>query len=216
MTVVRDVTLPLSRLKLPKGFQPTWEIVSLFPEQGEWSEEDYLSLGDKLDTHRLIELVDGRIEVLPVPTEEHQSIIAFLFEALVGFVRPRKLGKVLFMGLRVRMRTLNFREPDVVFLGKKNAAKRGNRFWRGADLVMEVVSEDDPDRDYVEKRLEYAKAGIREYWIVDPMTRCVTLLTLKGRAYVERGVFKDGQSVTSEHLRGFSVAVSEVFDAAKD
>ena len=216
MTVVRDPSLMRSRLKLPKGFEPTWEILSLFPEQGEWSEEDYLSLEEKLDTHRLIELVDGRIEVLPVPTEEHQSIIAFLYEAMVAFVRPRRLGKVLFSGLRVRMRARSFREPDILFLGAKNEAKRGNRFWRGADLVMEVVSEDDPDRDYVAKRSEYAKAGIREYWIVDPRTRSITLLTLKGRAYLERGVFKDGQATASALLKGFSVNVSEVFDAANE
>jgi Uma2 family endonuclease len=205
-----------SRLKLPKGFEPTWEILPLFPEQGEWSEEDYLSLEEKLDTHRLIELVDGRIEVLPVPTEEHQSIVFFLTQALYAFVKPRRLGKVLFSGLRVRMRARNFREPDVVFLGSRNEVKRGNRFWRGADLVMEVVSEDDPDRDYVDKRSEYAKAGIREYWIVDPRTRSITLLTLKGRAYLERGVFKDGQAATSAHLKGFTVNVSEVFDAANE
>lgn len=216
MTVVRDPTLPRSRLKLPKGFEPTWELLPLFPEQGEWSEEDYLSLEEKLDTHRLIELVDGRIEVLPVPTEEHQSIVAFLYEAMVAFVRPRRLGKVLFAGLKVRMRARNFREPDILFLGAKNEAKRGNRFWRGADLVMEVVSEDDPDRDYVAKRSEYAKAGIREYWIIDPRTRSITLLTLKGRAYLERGVFKDGQAVASALLKGFSVDVSKVFDAANE
>jgi len=81
---------------------------------------------------------------------------------------------------------------------------------------MEVVSEDDPDRDYVDKRSEYAKAGIREYWIVDPRTRSITLLTLRGRAYLERGVFKDGQAVASAQLKGFSVDVSEVFDAAND
>src|SRR5215207_3513065 len=200
MTVVRDPSLMRSRLKLPKGFEPTWELLPLFPEQGEWSEEDYLSLEEKLDTHRLIELVDGRIEVLPVPTEEHQSIVFFLTQALYAFVKPRRLGKVLFSGFRVRMRARNFREPDVVFLGSRSEAKRGNRFWRGADLVMEVVSEDDPDRDYVDKRSEYAKAGIREYWIVDPRTRSITLLTLKGRAYLERGVFKDGQAATSAQL----------------
>ena len=215
MTAVRERS-PKTRVKVPKGSEPSWDVVALFPEQGRWSEEDYLSLGEKVDTHRLIELVDGRIEVLPVPTEEHQIIIAFLYEALVAFVRPRRLGKVLFSGLRVRMRARNFREPDLLFLSAKNQAKRGNRFWRGADVVMEVVSEDDPDRDYVDKRSEYAKAGIREYWIVDPAARSITLLTLKGRAYVERGVFKDGGSVTSPLLRGFSVAVSDVFDAAKE
>ena len=215
MTVVRDKRHSPARLKLPKDFDPAWDIVALFPPQGEWSEEDYLRFGEKLDTHRLIELVDGRIEVLPVPTEEHQLIVLFLIEALRAFVKPRDLGIVLFSGLRVRMRAKNFREPDVVFLGKKNHLKRGNRFWRGADLVMEVVNEDDPDRDYVDKRAEYARAGVREYWIVDPRKRTITLLGLKARTYVERGVYRNGEQVASQVLEGFSVQVRDVFAAAE-
>lgn len=184
--------------------------------QGEWTEGDYLSFLNKLETHRLIELVNGRIEVLPVPTEEHQSIVMSLVEALRAFVKPRGLGKVLFCGLRVRMRARNIREPDVVFLSKKNESKRGSQFWKGADLVMEVVSEDDPDRDYVDKRAEYARAGIPEYWIVDPRNRTITLLVLKGRAYTERGAYKDGDEVASIFLRGFAVQVTAVFDAADE
>jgi Uma2 family endonuclease len=216
MTVMHDPRPALARLKLPKDFEPAWDLVSLYPPQGEWTDHDYLSFVKKLDTHRLIELVDGRIEVLPVPTEEHQSIVAFLYEALVGFVRPRKLGKVLFTGLRVRLRSRNFREPDVVFLSKKNEGKRGSRYWSGADLSMEVVSKDDPDRDYVDKRREYARAGIREYWIVDPRDRTITLLVLKGRSYTRHGVYKDGQKVTSVLLSGFAMDVSAVFDAANE
>lgn len=206
----------LTRLKLPKDFEPSGEILSLFPPPGEWAEEDYLRLEDKLETHRLVELVDGKIEVLPGPTEEHPSIVAFLYEALVGFVRPRKLGKALFCGLRVRLRSKSFREPDVVFLSRKNEAKRGSRYWQGADIVMEVVSEDDPDRDYVAKRLDYAKAGIREYWIVDRRSRAITLLVLKVRSYAERGVFRDGDEVESVALPGFRVDVSEVFESVDE
>lgn len=212
MTVVGERS-KVRRTKLPKGSEPSWEVVALFPGQGQWSEEDYLTLGEKVDTHRLIELVNGRIEVLPVPTEKHQFIVLFLLDALRAFVKPHELGTVLFAGLSVRVRARNFRQPDVLFLSKKNEGKRGNRFWRGADLVMEVVSPDDPKRDYVAKRTEYAKAGIREYWIVDPKKRSITLLTLKGRAYTERGVFAPGENVDSIMLNGFSLAVAEVFAA---
>jgi Uma2 family endonuclease len=214
MTVLHDPRPALARLKLPKDFEPAWDLVSLYPPQGEWTEGDYLSFVERVDTNRLIELVDGRIEVLPVPTEEHQDIILFLLDTLRAFIKPRKLGKVTFAGLRVRLRSRNFRQPDVVFLSKKNEAKRGNRFWKGADLAMEVVSEDDPDRDYVEKRREYARAAIREYWIVDPRDRTITLLVLRGRSYTRQGVYRDGQRVSSVLLSGLAVDVSSVFDAA--
>jgi Uma2 family endonuclease len=83
-------------------------------------------------------------------------------------------------------------------------------------LAVEVVSEDDPARDHSEKRADYAAAGIKEYWIVDPRDRTVTVLVLKAKKYHERGVFEDGQAATSALLRGFAVDVSELFDAAKD
>jgi Uma2 family endonuclease len=202
----------LVRLNVPEGFQPAWEIVSLFPSQGEWTEEDYLAL----NTNHLVELVDGRIEVLPMPTEEHQSIIAYLYELLAGFARPRHLGKVLFAGLRVKLRSGLFREPDVVFLAERNRDKRGNQFWRGADLVIEVVSPDDPDRDYVNKRAEYAACGIPEYWIADPRDRTIRQLLLEKQGYAEQGVFRDGQQFESAVLPGLKVDVSAVFDSAND
>ena len=57
------------------------------PRQGPWSEDDYLRLTDC--TNRLIEWTDGCIEVLPMPTDEHQSIAAHLYEAFLDFVRVR-------------------------------------------------------------------------------------------------------------------------------
>src|SRR5207237_112774 len=74
-----------------------WEVAYLFPAQGTWTECEYLGLPG----NRLIELSDGFLEILPMPTMSHQMIIAAFYEALVAFVRPGKLGTVLFTGLRV-------------------------------------------------------------------------------------------------------------------
>ena len=63
-------------------------------------------------------------------------------------------------------------------------ARIHEKFWEGADLVMEVVSDDDRRRDVVTKRLEYAKAGIAEYWIVDPQQATITVLKLADGKYL--------------------------------
>ena len=70
-----------------------------------------------------------------------------------------------------------------------------------------------PGRDLVQKRREYAEAGIPEYWIVDPSTAQMTVLHLEGTAYVEHGVFPRGAQATSVLLNDFSVAVDSVLDA---
>jgi Uma2 family endonuclease len=194
--------------KRRSGGEPAWEIALLFPQQGTWSEDDYFAL----HTNRLVEFADGRIEVLPMPTDFHQTIVSFLYDTVKAFVRPRKLGKVLFAPLRVRLWKGRIREPDVVFLLTKNL-HRIDKYWNGADLMMEVVSEDDPDRDWKTKRAEYAKAGVTEYWIVDPRDETITVLTLtKGRkTYRVAGTYRRGEQAASVLLDGLAIDVSAVF-----
>lgn len=184
---------------------PTWEIAELYPRQGQWYKHEYLSL----PTNRLVEFSDGVIEVLPVPTPKHQEIVAFLYDELNPFVKARKLGKVLFAALPVLLWKDKFREPDLVFMTTEHASRMRRRYWRGADLVMEVVS-DDPEsqhRDLVEKRREYAKARIPEYWIVNPKKAIITVLRLKGRTYVVDSEYKPGDKAKSVLLPGFEVDV---------
>jgi Uma2 family endonuclease len=88
------------------------------------------------------------------------------------------------------------------------------QYWEAADLVMEVVSESDPKRDRDTKRSEYAQAGIPEYWIVDPQSLLITVLTLQGNEYAVHGQFVIGQQATSKLLPGFEVEVEQVFAAA--
>ena len=91
--------------------------------------------------------------------------------------------------------------------------RRQNRFWLGADLALEVVSEEKPERDLVDKRGDYAEGRVSEYWIVNPQTETITVLGLRGDVYEEAGVYRRGELASSVLLAGFSVAVAAVFDA---
>ncbi len=184
--------------------------LDLLPLQGLWTEEQYLKLSNQ--TNRLIEYTNGTIEVLPMPTRKHQAILALLYELYVAFIRPRG-GKVFFSPLRVRISPQRFREPDLVVMIDAQDPRNQDAFWYGADLVVEVVSPDDPARDKVEKRGDYAEAGIPEYWIVDPLDETITVLVLDGDIYTEHGVFRRGTSARSVLLEGFQVSVSATFDA---
>lgn len=189
--------------------QPTWEIAELFPAQGEWTEAEYLGL----QTNRLIELSDGRLEFLPMPTTLHQLVVDFLFSALKAFVVPRGLGLPLFAPLRMRLWTGKFREPDILFMLKDHQDRVG-KYWGPADLVMEVVSPKNVDHDRRTKRIEYAAARIPEYWIVDVIARHVLVLVLDNDEYVVHGQFVAGQSATSKLLDGFSVNVDDILAVA--
>lgn len=192
--------------------EPTWEIAHLYPTQGNWTEAEYLAL----DTNHLVELSDGYLELLPMPTVLHQLVVDFLHERLKAYLQTHEGGTVLFAPLPVKLSPGKFREPDIVYLSPTRTLDV-RQYPDGADLVMEVVSggEKSRERDLVTKRQEYASAGIGEYWIVDPETQRITVLTLVGGTYRVHGEFAVGRQATSVLLRGFAVSVDEVFASAQ-
>jgi Uma2 family endonuclease len=195
---------------------PVWDLATLFPAQGAWTERDYLAL----DTNRLIELTDGYLEVLPMPTLLHQLIVKSLFMQLDSHIASGTGGLVVFAPLPVKFRPDLYREPDVVYLSPDRVAAMGTaKYPQGADFVIEVVSEGDEarERDYDTKRAIYAEHGVKEYWIVDPDQKQITVLSLEEptKTYREHGVFKTGQQANSVLFIGFSVAVDDVFSQSQ-
>ena len=175
-------------------------------------EDEYLAL----ERYRRIEFDNGVMEALPAPTDKHQAVLAFLFLALRRFSETEG-GIVRFASLRLRLWSGKYREPDILYLSARRRHLRGERFWEGADLVVEVVSpaSEDRERDLVTKRQEYARAEIPEYWIVDPADETITVLRLEDSAgaYAEHGVFGRGARAASAFFPGFSVSVDATLDA---
>ena len=198
--------------ELPTAPTAKWKDVlqeDLLPRQGQWSEEEYLVLTG--ERNRLVEFTDGFLEVLPTPTAKHQAILAFLFLGFHKFIETRG-GKVLFAPLRLRIRPGKFREPDLLLLLSARDPRGQDQFWEGADLVVEVVSEDKPERDLIDKRTDYAEARIPENWIVNPKSETITVLRLQGDAYEEAGIYRRQDSAASTLLLGFSLSVAAAFD----
>ncbi len=141
-----------------------------------------------------------------------------MFLSLDQFVESRKLGEVHFTGLNVRLEPEHIRVPDICYL---TPVKLGDprEVQDLADMIVEVVSPSPEDhaRDLVEKRADYARTGVAEYWIVDPEQETITVLTLAAGAseYTEHGVFQPGQQATSVLLDGFAVDVAACFAAGK-
>jgi Uma2 family endonuclease len=116
--------------------------------------------------------------------------------------------------LRTRTIAGVLRQPDVVYVERGRIRDRHAPVPK-ADLVMEVVSPGarHRKRDLVQKRAEYADAGIREYWIVDPQRGTITVLTLDRRLnkYRVHGEFRRGQKAASALLPGLAVDVAACF-----
>ncbi len=107
------------------------------------------------------------------------------------------------------------RHPDVAV-----TLRNTPRDWRGyrtASMAFGVVSEGNEahERDYVTKRAEYLAYGLREYWIVDPQKKGVTVLVRDGDAWREQ-VYRDDQEAPSLVLPGFAIRVSGLWSEVEE
>jgi Uma2 family endonuclease len=191
--------------------RPTWEVADIcLPYQGDWTVEEYL----KLDTNRLIEFTDGFLEFLPMPEEIHFFVQQFVFAAVEAFLRARGKGEARYAPFKVRVREGAVREPDVCVLLDEKDRRRARKYWGGADFVIEVVSPGGEQRDYLEKRGDYANAKIPEYWIVDPFRKELLILRLAGTSYAEHQVVRPGEIASSLVMPGFRLDMGACFAAA--
>lgn len=165
------------------------------------------------------ELARGVLEVSQIPNEIHALLVCFFYKALGRYddVHP---GRIFLYGganeFHFWMPGMSSgRNPDVaVSLRGAPLDPEGKRL---ASLVIEVVSAGKKarDRDYIAKRGEYLIFGIREYWIVDPMARKVTVLVRDGDVWAESG-FVEGQDARGVVLPGFALAVGDLWAAIAD
>jgi Uma2 family endonuclease len=119
------------------------------------------------------EWIDGEVIMPPPANLQHVDLAGFLNFVLRGFATARGLGVVYGPELQVRFASLRRRRvPDLLFVSTERVRILKTTEVDGApDLIVEIVSPDSPARDWREKYLEYEAAGVREYWVVDPMSR---------------------------------------------
>jgi Uma2 family endonuclease len=184
-------------------------LAELLPGPGEWTEADYYPFSDR---GRLVELSEGNIEVLPLPTHYHQLIVKRLFRAIDSVVERLQMGEVQFAPLPVRLWEGKIREPDLVYMSAAHADRIG-KYWGVPDLAIEVVSEGGEITDKQIKRAEYARAGVLEYWIADLAAKTIELLTLNEQtgSYNPGTIFTTADMLVSPILPGFSLSLADLF-----
>jgi Uma2 family endonuclease len=186
--------------------QPTTEILELFPLQGEWTERDYFNLQY---TNRFIELSEGRLVILDMPTDSHQKAALKLLRKIDSFVEANRLGEVRYAPLPVKLWHGKVREPDIVFMSNAHKDRIAENYWGVPDLAVEVISRSTEQVDRTEKFTEYAQAGIKGYWLVDTAERTIEVYILD-RGYKLLGKWDVGQIAHSKALAGFEVSVETI------
>lgn len=132
--------------------------------------EEFLAWADE-DTWA--EWVDGEVIILTSASEWHQNVADFLTALLRFFVEAHNAGIVRSAPFQMKSGP-NFpgREPDLLFIAREHLDRLQNTYLNGpADLVVEIVSPESRSRDRGAKFYEYEQAGVREYWLIDPLRR---------------------------------------------
>lgn len=175
---------------------------------GEWRYEDLNSLPDD---GRRYEIIEGALYEMPAPTWDHSTAVMNLIALLLPVISA--LGGLLRTApLDTFFRGADPVQPDIIAILPGSHAVGGGRGVEGPpDLIIEVLSPSNRGHDLLTKRALYAQAGVREYWIVDPMEQTVEILTLDRDAFHRSQLSSGQESVISPLLSGARFPLGMIF-----
>lgn len=156
------------------------------------------------------ELIGGEAYGMsPSPTARHQRIQLDLAAALLPHFRKGPC-QVFTAPLDVRLSDEDVVQPDVFVVCDSRQIQRTH--VEGAPtLVIEIVLEHSAAHDRVRKCRLYARAGVREYWIVTPHPSSVEVLHLDGDTYRLAGAYEKRDTLTSPSFPGLALKLEDVF-----
>ena len=190
------------------GVRNLWE--AAMSAQGErHTVEEILALPDG----QRAELIDGVIYDMATPGRTHQRLVHYLDLSIGNFIKahsgpcevyPSPFGIFLFND------RYNFVEPDISVIC--DTSKLDERGCHGApEWVVEIVAETSRTMDNVVKLQKYRDAGVREYWVIDPLLRTVKVYGFQPLSY---GEYAFGQQVPSNTLEGLALDFADFASAA--
>ena len=185
------------------------EINEALPEYQRYTYEDYCSWDDD----KRWELIDGFPYAMSAPNRKHQEISGNIFSLLHNFLKGNPC-KVYAAPFDVRLNADTYDDtvvqPDLLVVCDKS--KLNNKGCTGApDMVIEILSPSTAMLDRFLKFNQYLRAGIKEYWIVDPDSRTVSVYILKNGEYVAHA-YGNGEPIPVHVLKGCTIDMQEVFE----
>lgn len=154
---------------MPPALQPQPEIITL---------EQYEALPEE----KRIEVFDGIIYDMASPSQIHQTILTELLVSLRNYIRGKGGNCSVFpapFDVKLNDKPLTIVQPDLMIVCDKDKLD-GKRCNGAPDFIIEIVSPGNPSDDYIRKAYYYKNYGVREYWIVDPKRRMITVNYFEG------------------------------------
>lgn len=139
------------------------------------------------------ELIDGKLYFMGSPGATHQRILGRLHIAIANYISSKKGKCEVFLApfaVFLKNDKKNYLEPDIsVICDKDKITEKG---CSGApDWVIEIVSPSSRSMDYFIKLIKYSEAGVRDYWVIDPEEKTISVFNNEKQEYMKY-TFKEG------------------------
>ena len=162
---------------------------------------------------RRYELLDGDLTVVPAPNLKHQKVLGRLHVELALLLRKQRLGTLLVAPCDVILSDHDVVQPDLLFVShEREHLLHNSENVRGApNLVIEILSPSTAENDYGYKRTLYARHGVAEYWLVDPVAETIQLQRQLAGTLTPTDTFGRGDTLRSLELPGLELQLDDIF-----
>lgn len=169
------------------------------------------------DDDKRHEIIDGIIYDMNAPMRIHQEITGELFRQFANHLKEKQC-KAYISPFDVRLPGRSKKEekidtvvqPDISIICDNN--KLDKKGCLGApDLIIEILSPSTAGKDHIIKRRLYEKHKIKEYWLVDPSNRILTIYHHNGKSYDKADIYDDNSEVKSPILPDFILDTKTIF-----
>lgn len=159
------------------------------------------------------ELIDGKIYYMAPPNTTHQRLVHFFDREIGNYIQNRKGECEVFpapFAVFLNEDDKNYVEPDISVICDKG--KITDKGCNGApDWIIEIVSPSSKSMDYFTKLFKYRTAGVREYWIADPVKQRVTVYVFEKESVEE---YPFGSRIPVGIYEGFNIITNGIRDVA--
>ena len=158
------------------------------------------------------ELLDGRLVPVPSRNTVHQTVSIRLMSSMYHFIRENGLGRLYPAPFDVLLTDFDVVQLDLLFVSRNRTHIITPDNVQGApDTIVEILSPEMSRRDWGDKRVLYARHGVREYWIIDSTNRLLSVLALHDDVLEVEQTLTEDDIAQSSVLEGFSVKLAELF-----
>lgn len=166
------------------------------------------------DDGNIYELFEGELSVAKAPSLKHQELVGRFATIFYNYLDENPIGQV-WVTPGVIFDEYNSAIPDLVFIAKERIPQvaSGIHVVGAPDLAIEILSpgSENVRRDQVIKRQTYARFGVKEYWICEPVAEFIEVSHLQDNVLASVGVFRNAEEISSSLLPDLKFTVNDVF-----